>query len=31
MIDLLFDETTVTGTFEPDKWHAAIDDYIERH
>jgi len=31
MIDLLFDETTVPDTFEPDKWHAAIDDYIENH
>ena len=31
MIDLLYGETTVPGTFEPDKWHKEIDDYIEKH
>jgi Cysteine-rich domain len=31
MIDLLFGEMTVPGTFEPDKWHKEIDEYIENH
>ena len=31
MIDLLYGETTIPGTFEPDKWHGEIDEYIENH
>jgi hypothetical protein len=31
MIDLLFKETTVPKTFEPDLWHKELDEYIEKH
>jgi len=31
MIDLLFGETTIPGTVEPDDWHREIDAYIELH
>ena len=31
LIDLLFNETTVPKTFEPDDWHAELDAYIEKH
>jgi len=31
MIDLLFGETTVQGTLDPDKWHSELDEYIEIH
>jgi Fe-S oxidoreductase len=31
VVDLLFDEATVPGTFEPDAWHAEIDRFIEAH
>jgi hypothetical protein len=31
MIDLLFGEHTEAGTFEPDAWHAELQEYIDRH
>jgi Fe-S oxidoreductase len=31
MVDLLFDEDTVQGTFEPAAWHAELDAYIASH
>ena len=31
MVDLLFGEETVPGTFEPDAWHAEVDRFIEAH
>ncbi|MDP4292150.1 MAG: (Fe-S)-binding protein [Bacteroidota bacterium] len=31
MIDLLFGETTVPGTLQPDQWHKELDEYIESH
>ena len=31
MIDLLFGEETDPKTYEPDLWHAELDDYIECH
>ncbi|MCU0292147.1 MAG: hypothetical protein MUF10_09190 [Thermoanaerobaculaceae bacterium] len=31
VVDLLFGEETVPGTFEPDAWHAEIDRFIEAH
>jgi hypothetical protein len=31
MVDLLFNEETVPGTFEPDEWHAELDEYIQNH
>jgi Fe-S oxidoreductase len=31
MVDLLFDEDTIPGTFEPNEWHAEIDKFIEEH
>jgi hypothetical protein len=31
LVDLLFDEETVPGTFEPDEWHRQIDDYMNSH
>lgn len=31
MIDLLFGEDTVPGTFEPELWHSEIDEFIDGH
>lgn len=31
MIDLLFGENTVPGTFEPELWHTEIDEFIYEH
>jgi Fe-S oxidoreductase len=31
MIDLLFGEDTVPGTFEPELWHTEIDGFINEH
>jgi Fe-S oxidoreductase len=31
MADLLFGEATAPGTFEPDAWHAELQNYIDRH
>lgn len=31
LVDLLFGEGTDSGTFEPDAWHAELQDYISRH
>jgi Fe-S oxidoreductase len=31
LIDLLFGEETVTGTYEPDEWHQQLDEYINVH
>jgi Fe-S oxidoreductase len=31
MIDLLFGEDTVPGTFEPDEWHKELEDFINTH
>jgi hypothetical protein len=31
LVDLLFAEETVPGTFDPDRWHAELDAFIEIH
>lgn len=31
LVDLLFGEPTEAGTFEPDAWHAELQEYIDRH
>ncbi len=31
LVDLLFGEETVPGTFEPEQWHAELDRFIEAH
>ncbi len=31
LVDLLFGEPTAPGTFEPDAWHRALDEYIDSH
>ncbi|PKM94185.1 MAG: hypothetical protein CVU84_12035 [Firmicutes bacterium HGW-Firmicutes-1] len=31
MIDLLFDEETVADVYEPDEWHALLNQFIEVH
>lgn len=31
LIDLLFAEETTPQTFEPDEWHAELNEYIGRH
>ncbi len=31
LVDLLFGEETVPGTFEPDEWHAQLDAFIAAH
>jgi hypothetical protein len=31
MVDLLFGEETLPGTFEPDQWHAELDAFIAAH
>jgi hypothetical protein len=31
LIDLLFSEETFPGNYEPDEWHAELNNYIEQH
>lgn len=31
LVDLLFGEDTMPGTFEPEQWHAEIDKFIDEH
>ncbi len=31
LIDLLFAEETIPGTYEPDEWHKELSNYIENH
>lgn len=31
LVDLLYSEETIPKTFEPDKWHKELSDYIEKH
>jgi Fe-S oxidoreductase len=31
LVDLLFGENTLLGTFEPDAWHAELDKFITEH
>jgi len=31
LVDLLFADETVPKTYEPDAWHAELNDYIEMH
>lgn len=31
LVDLLFAEKTTAGTFEPDQWHAELDEFIAAH
>lgn len=31
LVDLLFADDTIPGTFEPDQWHKELDDYMELH
>jgi hypothetical protein len=31
LIDLLFGEETEPHTYEPEAWHAELDDYILKH
>jgi Fe-S oxidoreductase len=31
LIDLLFDEETIPKTFDPDEWHAELNEYINTH
>ena len=31
LVDLLFGEDTIVGTFEPDQWHEQINNFIEEH
>lgn len=31
IVDLLFGEDTVVGTFEPDEWHVEIQKFIDEH
>ncbi|MTI46315.1 MAG: (Fe-S)-binding protein [Firmicutes bacterium] len=31
LVDLLFDEETIIGTYEPDEWHKEIDEFISSH
>ncbi len=31
LVDLLFGEETLPGTFEPEEWHKEVDEYIEKH
>jgi hypothetical protein len=30
-VDLLFNEPTLIGTFEPDEWHQQIQEFIDVH
>jgi len=31
LVDLLFEEDTIIGTFEPDEWHGQVNDFINEH
>ena len=31
LIDLLFSEDTIPKTYDPDRWHEELDEYIEAH
>ena len=31
LVDLLFSEDTVHGTFEPEQWHGQLDEFIKKH
>jgi len=31
LIDLIFGEETIPGTFEPEEWHKELDNYIDLH
>jgi hypothetical protein len=31
LLDLLFQESTTPGTFEPEQWHGEIDEFICTH
>ena len=31
LIDLLFMDETVPGTYEPDEWHKELNNHIEQH
>lgn len=31
LVDLLFNEETLSGTYEPDEWHKELDEYIALH
>jgi Fe-S oxidoreductase len=31
LVDLLFGEETLPGTFDPDQWHQQLDDFIAKH
>ncbi|KAB3536065.1 (Fe-S)-binding protein [Alkaliphilus pronyensis] len=31
LVDLIFNEETVPGVFEPDQWHAQLDEFIKEH
>lgn len=31
LVDLLFGEGTIPGTFEPDQWHGQLDKFINEH
>jgi hypothetical protein len=31
LVDLLFGEATHPGTFDPDLWHAELEEYIRSH
>jgi len=31
MIDLLFGEETIIGTFQPDEWHNELQKFIDEH
>ena len=31
IVDLLFGEATVAGTFEPELWHNELNDFIDKH
>ena len=31
IIDLLFEEETIPKTYDPDQWHAELDEFIESH
>ena len=31
LVDLLFSEETIAGTFDPDEWHKELKEYIDKH
>jgi len=31
LVDLLFGESTVPKTYDPDQWHKELDEFIETH